>query len=86
MTEEAANQAIVWLNAYLVKGTKDGGQLQPQDLFWYYLTSGDCYAVLADDLKAKEAYTQAYMLSMQSGNPQLQAHVKQKLDALNAKS
>lgn len=86
LTEEAANQAIVWLNAYLVKGTKDGGQLQPQDLFWYYLTSGDCYAVLADDLKAKEAYTQAYMLSMQSGNPQLQAHVKQKLDALNAKS
>lgn len=85
LTEEAARVAIEWLDAYLSKGTVNGGQLQPQDLFWYYLTNGDCYEVLDNILKAKEAYTQAYMLSMQSGNPQLQAHVKQKLDALNAK-
>ena len=83
LSDDAARTVLKWLNAYLTLGQKAGEQLQPQNLFWYYLTSGDCLVTLKEITKAKEAYTQAYMLSMQSGNPNLQAQVKQKLDAIN---
>ena len=85
LTGDAAHTVLKWLNAYLTLGQKAGEQLQPQNLFWYYQTSGDCHAILKDIPKAKEAYTQAYMLSMQSGNPRLQTQIKQKLDAIKEK-
>ena len=44
---------------------------------------GDCYLTLENKQKAKECFNQAFMMSLQSQDPQLQAYFQQKVAALS---
>lgn len=45
----------------------------------FVASMGDCYLTLENKQKAKECFNQAFMMSLQSQDPQLQAYFQQKV-------
>jgi hypothetical protein len=49
----------------------------------YLIMAGDCYQVLENNEKAKSCYNEAYMLSFQTGDINLQVRLREKMDLLS---
>lgn len=76
-TDKALNVCLVWVDVIAQqKGIADGVKI------WCYVTLGDCYSSIDDKQKAKGFYNQAYLLSVQENNEQLQHFLKQKIATL----
>ena len=78
MSKEAdvLNKYVAWLTAALQ------GEMGPEDRLDTLIMLGDCYKGLKDIESAKKCYNQAYMFSLQFGNPGLSASVQQYLKDL----
>ena len=73
LTKESAEQALIWLDKLI------SFPMEVSEKTIYISAMGDCYLTLANRAKAKECYNQAYLMSLQVQDPQLQAYYHQKV-------
>lgn len=76
LTGDAARQALLWLDKLVTFPMKE------EEKAIYVSAMGDCYVTLSDKVKAKECYNQAFLMSLQSGDAQLQAYFRKKMNDL----
>lgn len=76
LTRESARQALVWLDKLI------SFPMEVSEKTIYISAMGDCYLTLANKAKAKECYNQAYLMSLQVQDPQLQAYYQQKVNKM----
>ena len=69
-TPEVSAKCIEWIRAALQ------GEMDASSRMEMLLMLGDCHKMQQDKENAKKCYNQAYMLSLQFGNPGLSAAVK----------
>lgn len=77
LAKESAQQVLIWLDKLI------SFPMEVSEKTIYISAMGDCYVALADKAKAKECYNQAYLLSLQSQDPQLQMYYQQKLSGVS---
>ena len=83
LPKEGYEKSLQWLDAALK------GKIPDEMQVGIVMTVGDCFLGLKDQIKAKESYNQAYLLSLKLRNQQyavqLQQVLKQKLSQLDEK-
>ena len=77
LTRESATQALLWLDKLI------SFPMEVSEKAVFVASMGDCYLTLENKQKAKECFNQAFMMSLQSQDPQLQAYFQQKVAALS---
>ena len=77
LTCESATQALLWLDKLI------SFPMEVSEKAVFVASMGDCYLTLENKQKAKECFNQAFMMSLQSQDPQLQAYFQQKVAALS---
>ena len=77
LTEESATAALSWLDKLLSGNSDMATRVR------YLIMAGDCYQVLENNEKAKSCYNEAYMLSFQTGDINLQVRLREKMDLLS---
>ena len=77
LTEESATVALSWLDKLL------SGNSDMVTRVRYLIMAGDCYQVLENNEKAKSCYNEAYMLSFQTGDINLQVRLREKMELLS---
>ena len=77
LTRESATQALLWLDKLI------SFPMEVSEKAVFVASMGDCYLTLENKQKAKECFNQAFMMSLQSQDPQLQTYFQQKVAALS---
>lgn len=77
-TEKTFKVCMAWIDVIGAQQDLDAGMK-----LWVPMTKGDCFLAAGDRENAKACYNQAYIISMQSKNAELQAFLKQKVASLN---
>ena len=77
LTKESAQQVLLWLDRLVAF------PMEVSEKTIYLSAMGDCYVTLANKSKAKECYNQAYLMSLQTRDPELQAYYQQKVSTVS---